>query len=234
MTTLLLLRHGRSSANTKGVLAGRRPGVHLDDTGRQQAIRAAERIADVQLDLMVSSPLERCLETIEPVAATRRRKVITDDGFIEADYGSWSGKKLTVLAKEPLWPVVQNHPSAVTFPGRSGEAMTDMAARAIRAVRRFNAKVGADGVWLACSHGDVIKSIVADALGLHLDQFQRIVIDPASITVIRYTEQRPFVVITNSTSGPLAAYAGKGPVATDAAVGGGAGPSGAARARRSR
>lgn len=234
MTTLLLLRHGRSSANTKGVLAGRRPGVHLDDIGREQAHKAAERIADVKLDLMVSSPLERCLETIEPVAATRRRKVITDGGFIEADYGSWSGKKLSELAKDPLWPVVQNHPSAVTFPGRSGEAMTDMAARAIRAVRRFNAKVGPNGVWLACSHGDVIKSIVADALGLHLDQFQRIVIDPASVTVIRYTEQRPFVVVTNSTSGPLAAYAAAAPASSDAAVGGGAGPAGSARARRSR
>lgn len=234
MTTLLLLRHGRSSANTKGVLAGRRPGVHLDDVGREQAAKAAERIADIKLDLMVSSPLERCLETIAPVAATRRRKLVVDDGFVEADYGSWSGKKLSVLMKEPLWPVVQNHPSAVTFPGRSGEAMTDMAARAIRAVRRFNTRVGPEGVWLACSHGDVIKSVVADALGLHLDQFQRIVIDPASITVIRYTEQRPFVVVTNSTSGPLAAYAARAPATSDAAVGGGAGPSGSAHARRSR
>lgn len=234
MTTLLLLRHGRSSANTKGILAGRRAGVHLDDVGRDQARSAAERIADVKLDLMVSSPLERCLETIAPVAATRRRKVVTDEGFVEADYGSWSGKKLSELAKDPLWPVVQNHPSAVTFPGRSGEAMTDMAARAIRAVRRGNAKVGAHGVWLACSHGDVIKAIVADALGLHLDQFQRIVIDPASVTVIRYTEQRPFVVVSNSTSGPLSGYTSTAPASSDAAVGGGAGPSGAAAGPQAR
>lgn len=224
MTTLLLLRHGRSTANTKGVLAGRRPGVHLDDHGRAQAQSAAERLADVRLDLMVSSPLERCLQTVEPVAAGRRRKVVTDDGLIEADYGSWSGKKLSTLAKEPLWPVIQNHPSSVTFPGRSGESMIDMAARAAGAVRRFNAKVGPDGVWLACSHGDVIKSIVADALGLHLDQFQRIVIDPASITIIRYTQHRPFVVITNSTSGPIAPYVMATQKSADAAVGGGAGP----------
>ncbi|WP_134323323.1 MSMEG_4193 family putative phosphomutase [Cumulibacter soli] len=234
MTTLLLLRHGRSSANTKGILAGRRPGMHLDDLGREQAAKAAERIADIALDRMVSSPLERCQETIAAVAATRRRKVVTDDGFIEADYGSWSGKKLSELAKDPLWPVVQNHPSAVTFPGRTGEAMTDMAARAIRAVRRHNAKVGPDGVWLACSHGDVIKSIVADALGLHLDQFQRIMIDPASITVIRYTEQRPFVAVTNSTSGTLAPYIAGASSGSDAAVGGGAGPSGSAHPRRAR
>lgn len=223
MPTLLLLRHGRSSANTKGVLAGRKPGIHLDDTGRGQAEAAAERLADVHLDLMVSSPLERCQETIAPVAATRRRKVHLDEGLIEADYGSWSGKKLGDLAKDPLWPVVQNHPSAVTFPGRSGESMTAMAARAVGAVRRHNARLGKDAVWLACSHGDVIKSIVADALGLHLDQFQRIVIDPASVTVIRYTDQRPFVVLTNSTSGPIAPHLGTGG-GSDAAVGGGAGP----------
>lgn len=232
MTTLLLLRHGRSTANTKGVLAGRRPGVHLDDLGRTQAQSAAERLADVRLDLMVSSPLERCLQTIEPVAAGRRRKVVTDDGLIEADYGSWSGKKLSTLAKDPLWPVIQNHPSSVTFPGRSGESMIDMAARAAGAVRRFNAKVGPDGVWLACSHGDVIKSIVADALGLHLDQFQRIMIDPASITIIRYTQQRPFVVITNSTSGPVAPYVTAPEKSADAAVGGGAGPDTPPTARR--
>lgn len=224
MTTLLLLRHGRSTANTKGVLAGRRPGVHLDDLGRSQAQSAADRLADVRLDLMVSSPLERCLQTIEPVAAGRRRKVVTDDGLIEADYGSWSGKKLSTLAKDPLWPVIQNHPSSVTFPGRSGESMIGMAARAAGTVRRFNAKVGPDGVWLACSHGDVIKSIVADALGLHLDQFQRIMIDPASITIIRYTQHRPFVVITNSTSGPIAPYVTTPDTSADAAVGGGAGP----------
>lgn len=233
MTTLFLLRHGRSSANTKGVLAGRKAGVHLDDTGRSQAAAAAERLREVPLDLMVSSPLERCLETIEPVAAGRRRKVQTDEGLIEADYGRWSGKKLSDLAKDPLWPVVQSHPSAVTFPGRTGEAMTTMAARATGAVRRHNAKVGPGGVWLACSHGDVIKAIVADALGLHLDQFQRIVIDPASITVIRYTEHRPFVVVTNSTSGPLAQYVVED-AGSDASVGGGAGHAAAPRRGRTR
>lgn len=222
MTTLLLLRHGRSSANDKGVLAGRKPGVHLDQTGLQQAQTAAGRLRDIKLDRLVCSPLERCLETIEPVAAGRRRKVQIDEGLIEADYGSWSGKKLSVLAKEPLWAQVQNHPSAVTFPGRGGESMTAMAARAVGAVRRHNAKVGPDGVWLGCSHGDVIKAIVADALGLHLDQFQRIVIDPASITVIRYTKDRPFVVVTNTSSGSLSQYVLTG-ASGDAAVGGGAG-----------
>ncbi len=229
----MLLRHGRSSANDKGVLAGRRPGVHLDQTGRQQAQAAADRLRDVRFDRLVSSPLERCLETIEPVMAGRRRKLQIDEGLIEADYGSWSGKKLTALSKEPLWAQVQNHPSAVTFPGRGGEAMVDMAARAVSAVRRHNAKVGPDGVWLACSHGDVIKAIVADALGLHLDQFQRIVIDPASITVIRYTKDRPFVVVANSSSGPLSQYVVTA-ADSDAAVGGGAGHTAAAGQRRPR
>lgn len=230
MTTLFLLRHGRSSANAGGLLAGRKPGVHLDDAGQQQAQRAADALANVSLDALVSSPLERCQETIQYVAATRRRKVRLDDDFVECGYGSWTGKPISSLAKEPLWQVVQAHPSAVQFPGRGGESMLAMSQRAVAGVRRWNAKVGDNGVWLACSHGDVIKAIVADALGLHLDQFQRINVDPASITVIRYTPLRPFVMQLNSTGTPMESFVPAPPKAgtrkkasSDAVVGGGAG-----------
>ena len=230
MTTLFLLRHGQSSANSGGILAGRTPGVHLNETGQKQAARAAQSLANVTLDAMVSSPLERCQETIAYVAAGRRRKVRTDEKLIECGYGSWTGKSIGTLAKEPLWQVVQAHPSAVQFPGRGGESMLGMSQRAVDAVRHWNAKVGDNGVWLACSHGDVIKAIIADALGLHLDQFQRINVDPASITVIRYTPLRPFVMQLNATDTPMEGFVPPPPKggrrkksSSDAVVGGGAG-----------
>ncbi|WP_436530091.1 histidine phosphatase family protein [Actinoplanes sp. HUAS TT8] len=227
MATVLLLRHGRTTANATGELAGRRP-VELDDTGRTQAGRVAERLRGIPLAAVVSSPLIRCRQTVG--LALPGTEPALDDGLIECGYGEWEGRPLKELAKEPLWPVVQQHPSAVTFPG--GESMAAMSARGIAAVRAWDEKVtaehGPEAIWLACSHGDVIKAIVADAMGLHLDQFQRIVADPASITVIRYTPTRPFLVRVNDT-GELASLVpkktdGDKPAeSSDAAVGGGAG-----------
>jgi probable phosphomutase (TIGR03848 family) len=227
MATVLLLRHGRTTANASGGLAGRLP-VELDDTGRDQAARAGERLKELPLAAVVSSPLIRCRQTCE--LAVPGTEPVLEDGLIECGYGDWEGRPLKELAKEPLWPVVQHHPSAAVFP--NGEAMAAMSARAVAAVRSWDARVteehGPEAIWLACSHGDVIKAIVADALGLHLDQFQRIVADPASITVIRYTPGRPFVVRVNET-GELASLVppksdGREKAAdSDAAVGGGAG-----------
>ncbi|WP_430784350.1 histidine phosphatase family protein [Actinoplanes sp. G11-F43] len=223
MATVLLMRHGRTTANASGGLAGRQP-VELDDTGRGQAVRAGERLRDLPLAAVVSSPLIRCRQTLE--LALPDTEPVLEDGLIECGYGDWEGRPLSELAKEPLWPVVQQHPSAAVFP--NGEAMADMSARAVAAIRSWDARVAAEhgdgAVWLACSHGDVIKAIVADALGLHLDQFQRIVADPASITVIRYTPTRPFVVRVNETGELGSLVPPKTAVpAGDAAVGGGAG-----------
>ncbi|MFD2351734.1 MSMEG_4193 family putative phosphomutase [Nonomuraea ferruginea] len=198
MTTLLLARHGLTDL-TGPVLASRTPGVHLSDAGRAQAAALAERIAGVRLDAIVSSPLERCRETAEAVAAGRGLPVETDERLLECDYGDWTGRELKELAKDPLWPVVQAHPSAAVFPG--GEAMTAMQYRAVAAIRGWNRRLGEKAVYLACSHGDVIKAIVADALGLHLDQFQRITADPAALTVIRYAPLRPFVLKLNDMGG---------------------------------
>jgi probable phosphomutase (TIGR03848 family) len=227
VATVLLLRHGRTTANASGGLAGRQP-VELDDTGRAQAGRAGARLRELPLAAVVSSPLIRCRQTL--AIALPDAEPALEDGLIECGYGDWEGKPLKELAKDPLWPVVQHHPSAVVFP--NGEAMAAMSARAVAAVRRWDEKVtaehGPEAIWVACSHGDVIKAIVADALGLHLDQFQRIVADPASITVIRYTPGRPFVVRVNET-GELASLVppksdGREKAAdSDAAVGGGAG-----------
>jgi len=233
MPTLILARHGRTTANATGVLAGRTKGVHLDDHGLAQARSAGERLAELPLAAVVSSPLERCRETAREIARGRqdRPRVSTDRGLVECDYGSWTGRELKTLAKEPLWRTVQAHPSAVVFP--DGESMLDMAARAVAAVRRWDARVGEehgpDAAWVAVSHGDVIKAVLADALGIHLDSFQRIVVDPASLSVVRYTPLRPFVVATNTTAGglahlrPPARRRRRRPVSSDATVGGGAG-----------
>ncbi len=226
VTTLLLARHGLTDL-TGPVLAGRTPGVRLSEAGRAQAVALAGRIAGVRLDAIVSSPLERCQETAAAVAAGRDLPVRTDEGFIECGYGEWTGRPLKELAKEPLWQVVQAHPSAAAFPG--GESVADMQHRAVAAVREWNQRLGEKGVYLVCSHGDVIKSIVADALGLHLDQFQRITADPAALTVIRYAPLRPFVLRLNDM-GELRLPedseekdGGENHTGSDAAVGGGPG-----------
>ncbi|MGA8211904.1 MAG: histidine phosphatase family protein [Nocardioidaceae bacterium] len=233
MATLILARHGRTTANATGVLAGRSKGVHLDERGREQAEVAGERLAPLSLATVVTSPLERCRETARALVRGRQPTpaVRTDRGLLECDYGDWTGRELKTLVKEPLWRTVQGHPSAAVFP--AGESMADMSARAVATVRAWDAAVeaehGPEAIWVAVSHGDVIKAILADALGSHLDSFQRIVVDPASLSVVRYTPLRPFVVTMNSSSGDLSHL--KPPpkrrrtrkVSSDAVVGGGAG-----------
>ncbi|MBV9486419.1 MAG: MSMEG_4193 family putative phosphomutase [Frankiaceae bacterium] len=228
MTTVLLVRHGLTDANTGGVLAGWTPGVHLAEKGREQAASLAARLADVPVAGIVSSPLERCRETAAAIAAGRDLKVSTDKRLGECHYGDWQGQELKKLVKDPLWKVVQAHPSAVQFPG--GESMPAMQQRAVAAIRAHNAKFGEDATWIAVSHGDVIKSILADALGMHLDAFQRIQVDPCSMSVVRYTELRPFVVRMNDKGGPVtdlipAKKKSRRKASSDAVVGGGAGSS---------
>jgi probable phosphoglycerate mutase len=227
MTTVLLVRHGLTSM-TGPVLAGWTPGVHLDDRGREQAVALAERLHSVPLRGIVSSPLERCQETAAALAVGRDAfDVQTDERLGECRYGDWTGQELKKLAKDPLWKVVQAHPSAAEFPG--GEALRDTQARAVDAIRAHNATFGADATWVAVSHGDVIKAIVADALGLHLDLFQRIQIDPCSLTVVRYTTLRPFLLRLNDSGGSVADLippkrrSSRRAASSDAPVGGGAG-----------
>jgi probable phosphomutase (TIGR03848 family) len=230
VSTVILLRHGRTTANTGGVLAGWTPGVQLDEKGQEQVQAVAERLAPVPLAAIVSSPLERCQQTAAAVVAGRQLHVQTDERLGEARYGDWTGRPIKELVKDPLWKVVQQHPSAAVFPGPEGEGLAQTQARAVSAVRAWNAALGPDAVWLACSHGDVIKAVIADALGVHLDGFQRIVVDPASISVVTYTDTRPFVVRVNDTGGDVAALVPPPPKrrrrkpSSDAVVGGGAGP----------
>lgn len=204
MPTVILVRHGRSTANAEGILAGWSPGVALDDIGRAQATALAARLAALPLAAVVSSPLQRCRETVQPLLDTRPElPVHTDDRVGECHYGDWTGRKLGELAEEPLWATVQRHPSAAVFPGEEGESMRGMQARAVDAIRDWNARIaaehGEDALYLVCSHGDIIKALAADALGLHLDLFQRIGTEPCSVTVIRYTPYRPFLLRLGDT-----------------------------------
>jgi probable phosphomutase (TIGR03848 family) len=225
VTTVLLVRHGLTTT-TGQVLTGWTPGIGLDDRGKKQAEILATRLERIDLDAIVTSPLQRCRETAQAIADRRSgQKLEEDDRLGECEYGEWTGQTLTDLQKDPLWPVVQQHPSAVTFPG--GESMLDMQHRAVSAVREHNRRLGQHATYLICSHGDVIKAIVADSLGLHLDQSQRIQVDPCSLTVIRYTPLRPFLLRMNDTEQIVLPKEPKETKETrdngDAVVGGGAG-----------
>ncbi len=199
--TVILLRHGRSTANTAGVLAGRSVGVDLDDTGRGQAQSVVDRLSEIaELAAVVRSPLQRCAQTVAPLLADRGLTEIVDDRLVEVDYGTWTGRPIKDLLGETMWKTVQQQPSAAIFP--EGEGLAHVQSRAVAAIRELDAIHGGpdgSGVWVACSHGDVIKSILADAMGMHLDSFQRIVVEPASISIIRYSSSRPYVHTVNST-----------------------------------
>ncbi|MEJ1193190.1 MSMEG_4193 family putative phosphomutase [Arthrobacter sp. R4] len=226
MATVILVRHGRTTANAAGLLAGRAAGVSLDQLGREQAALTGDRLAAVPVVGVVSSPLERCQQTAQLIldrqAGTPYAPLEPD--LTECDYGQWQGRTLSDLATEDLWSAVQSQPSSVIFPG--GESMAAMQARAVAAIRRhdaaFEAEYGPGAVWVAVSHGDVIKSIVADALGMHLDLFQRINVGPASVSIVHYGAVRPTVYATNTDAGDLS-WLSKGINSGDAQVGGGAG-----------
>lgn len=220
------MRHGRTTANASGLLAGRAVGIGLDQIGCDQAALTGDRLAAVPVVGVVSSPLERCQQTaqfiIDRQAGTPYAPI--DPDLTECDYGQWQGRKLSDLATEDLWPMVQSQPSAVVFPG--GESMAAMQARSVAAIRRhdaaFEAEFGPGAVWVAVSHGDVIKSVLADALGMHLDLFQRINVSPASVSIVHYSASRPSVYATNTEAGDLS-WLSNGMRPGDAPVGGGAG-----------
>lgn len=182
MPKIVLIRHAHSTANAAGVLSGRLPGVHLSKVGQEQAKRLAERLGKLTISEVHVSPMERCSETLEPwiIKYGKNVTVVTDKNLVEVDYGKWSGKKLAVLSRAKLWRKIQSQPSSVTFP--EGESLAQMQVRAMQSVHNF---FDTDlELMIMVSHGDVIKAIVASALGMHLDDFQRIVIDPASITIL--------------------------------------------------
>ena len=200
-TVVLLVRHGQTPTTGK-LLPGRAPGLHLADVGREQAQRAAERIAALkQVDAIYASPLERARETAAPIAAARNLKVKIDKGLLECDFGQWTGAELKALMKLPEWNTVQRAPSTFTFPG--GESFTAMQNRIVGAIDRLRA-AHPGGTIVCVSHADPIKAAVAHAMGTHIDLFQRIVISTCSVTAIAYGMGAPVVLTVNSTGGSLA------------------------------
>lgn len=210
MPTVLLIRHGRTAANATGTLAGWTPGIVLDDLGRSQAGALADRIGALPVRRLVTSPLQRCQETAEILGDRWGLAAGVMQDLGECRYGAWTGRPITELAEESLWRTVQDHPSAARFPAsdeHESESLAQMQSRAVAAVRRVDAEVeaqdGPDALWSLVSHGDVIKSIVADAVGAHLDHFQRILVGPASLSVIRYTSRRPFLALLGDQGADL-------------------------------
>lgn len=230
MATVLLVRHGHSTANAAGVLAGWSEGVGLTDTGRQQAEGLRARLATVEVVRAVSSPLQRCLETA--ALAVPDRDVATDERLGECHYGGWTGRTLAEAAKDPLWRVVQDDPGNATFPPDAefrSESLGEMAARVVAGVRALDAEVEAEhgpgAVWVAVSHGDPIKSVVAEAVGAGLAGLQRVRVDPGSVSAVHVGRSRMVLLASNTVLGdlaPLVARPRHAP-ADDSEVGGGAG-----------
>jgi probable phosphomutase (TIGR03848 family) len=224
MTRILLIRHAHSVANQRGILAGRTEGVYLTEEGESQAAELAKRLSGSKISKVHISPLERCHLTINPllksIPVKERPKIQINGDLSEVDYGKWTGKKLTSLYREKLWKVVQNRPSAMYFP--EGEGLAHMQVRAMRAV---HAAAAEGGLQIIVSHGDVIKSVVAAVLGTHLDNFQRIVIDPASITVLDFDGADFRILTLNNTTTPIAELAKTSSTkrVTRALIGGGSG-----------
>jgi probable phosphomutase (TIGR03848 family) len=201
---VLFVRHGQTPT-TGATLPGRAKGLHLADKGRDQADAVATRLAEMKrIDAVYASPLERTRETAAPIAKARGLKVQVERGLLECEFGDWTGRKLKDLMKLPEWTTVQRYPSGFRFP--NGESFAEMQTRITDAVGRLVAR-HPGGVVVAVSHADPIKAAVADALGTHLDLFQRIVVSPCSVTAVAYGSSGPTVLTVNHTSGSLAELA---------------------------
>jgi probable phosphomutase (TIGR03848 family) len=202
MSTFIFLRHGHSAANATGTLTGQLPGIGLSKTGKVDAIGLIERIGAKRVDHLYISPIERCQLTIDPWLQSRYSSSLQTfeivDGVSEIDFGTWSGRKLSSLRRQPLWRDVQNRPSIVTFP--KGESFRKVQRRAVAAVEEIRARRGKDKTHLIVSHSDTIKLITAHYLGMKLDNFQSLRIDPASFTVFSGDAKNLSLVTINSKS----------------------------------
>lgn len=198
MTIFVFLRHAQSIANDRGVLAGRHEGITLSKRGRAQARRIAKIYSDYGFDLIYSSPLQRCIETVDGLARVTRKKVISDSAFVEMNYGDWSGKFLSELSKKREWKLIQSKPSGFKFP--KGESFTGAQRRVIKRLNELSVK-HPNKTILIVTHGDIIKLAVQSVMNGALDDFQRIVVDPASITVCHWSKKEKSLLHLNLPSG---------------------------------
>lgn len=209
MSTIILLRHAHSQANKDGILAGRKSGIQLSSKGKSESLKLVERISGAEINYIHSSPLDRCIQTIDPYLKTlgkgNLKEFSLEDRLIEMDYGRWSGRKLSVLTREPLWREIQINPSKVTFP--DGESFKAMQKRAFAFVQELLSSKG-DETHLVITHGDVIKAITASLLGMKLDSFQKLVIDPASFTVFKGNLDKHNMFAFNDSESTLSSLIG--------------------------
>jgi probable phosphoglycerate mutase len=182
MPTILLIRHGENDYVKQGRLAGRKPGVHLNEKGREQARALAKTLKGTKLKAVYSSPLERAVETAQPIAAAHKLEVVERDGLLELDMGKWQDRSLKQVRRQKLWRAVQNTPSLARFPG--GESFAEAQGRIVRELDTIAARHKPKDAVACIGHSDMIKLAVAYYLGLPLDLFQRLTIAPASITTL--------------------------------------------------
>jgi len=181
---IYLVRHGRTTANKDGILAGRTKGVNLDSEGLKQVLNTSFVLSDVKFKKIFSSPMERCIATTEIILKNNnyKSKFLISNDLNECDYGKWQNKKLKDLRKEKLWKQVQNCPSKVTFPG--GESFNNILNRFKKFIIKESSKLKKDENLLIVSHGDPIRLFIAYSLGIEMDKFQKVMIDPSSISIV--------------------------------------------------
>ncbi len=197
MTRLLLVRHAHNEYLDAGRLAGRTPGVHLNEKGRRQAQALAERLALLQITAIYSSPMERALETGGPVASSHGLEIRILEDLNETNCGDWTGQTIAELAKTEIWPRMLTYPSGTSHPG--GEGITAVQARMVRALDGIRAAHPGELI-VAVSHADPIKAVLAYYTGMHIDLFQRLNVDPASVSELAFSSQGPRLIRCNDTA----------------------------------
>ncbi len=201
MPTILLIRHGENEYVAKGRLAGRLPGVHLNENGKKQAAAVAKAFANTPIKAVYSSPMERCMETADPLAAALGAEVVSREGLIEVDFGEWQDKTLKQLRRRKLWQVVQGSPSRMQFPG--GETFANAQQRIVQDLETLSRQYGPKELIACFSHSDLIKLAVSYYLGQPLDLFQRIMIAPASISTLHLGEMGAQIINVNHNAANL-------------------------------
>ena len=193
-TFVLLIRHGENDWVGENRLAGRTPNVHLNESGRKQSGRIVEALTDHPLSAVYSSPMERCVETAQPVAERHGLAVTPETGVLEVDYGEWQGGSIKELSKSPEWQLVQHAPSSFRFPG--GETLYEVQTRAVATVERIR-EHHPDQLVAIFSHGDVIRTTIAHYMGIPIDLFQRVIISTGAISAIAFHGSMARVLFTN-------------------------------------
>jgi len=194
MTTFLLLRHAHSVANKAGILAGQLEGIGLSKDGIAQVNKLTSSFENLKIDRIISSPMQRCLETVESIARSKRKRISIDERLIEMNYGSWSGKKLSKLSRMKEWKVIQTKPSAFRFP--QGESFKELEERIESLLKDLTRKYPKETI-LIITHGDIVKIAASLTVGSGLDNFQKFAVDPCSLTTLSWGSKARMLLTFN-------------------------------------